>query len=150
MLNHLHAEHFRVVVHVVIEGRTLTGSVTVPCTAEPLPSGRTADDRWPPHRQAACYWPIHKSVSDIGVDGWWPDQGDGLDGPSRFNRHRMYREGDQLNRPNERPFALHRNALPGIQRFGGSIWSGDTRSRWETLAVHVPIAINTGLSGCPY
>jgi len=150
MLDQLHADHFRVVVHAVLEGRTLTGSVNDPCVADPLPSGRTPDNRWPPDRQASCYWPAHTSVAAAGVDGWWPDQGDGLDGPSRLNRHRMYWEGGQLDRPNERPFALHRNASPGIQRFGGFIWSGDTRSRWETLAVHVPIAINTGLSGFPY
>jgi alpha-glucosidase/alpha-D-xyloside xylohydrolase len=150
MLDQLHAEHFRVVVHVVIEGRTLTGTVSDPCTAAPLPSGRTPDNRWPPDRQVACYWPVHKTVMDVGVDGWWPDQGDGLDGPSRLNRHRMYWEGTQRIRPNERPFALHRNASPGIQRFGGFIWSGDTRSRWETLATHVPVAINSGLSGFPY
>jgi alpha-glucosidase/alpha-D-xyloside xylohydrolase len=150
MLDQIHAQHLRVIVHVVIEGRTLIGTVDDPCTAEALPSGRTADDRWPPNRQVACYWPIHKSVMDVGVDGWWPDQGDGLDGPSRLNRHRMYWEGTQGYRPNERPFALHRNASPGIQRFGGFIWSGDTRSRWETLATHVPVAINTGLSGFPY
>jgi len=87
---------------------------------------------------------------DMGVDGWWPDQGDGLDGPSRLNRHRMYWEGTQQFRPGERPFALHRNASPGIQRFGGFIWSGDPRSMWETLANHVPVAVNTGLSGFPY
>jgi alpha-glucosidase len=150
MMDQLHAQHFKVVVHVVIEGRTLTGTVADRCTAAPLPSGRTSDDRWPPDRQVACYWPVHKTVMDVGVDGWWPDQGDGLDGPSRLNRHRMYWEGTQQLRPNERPFALHRNASPGIQRFGGFIWSGDTRARWETLAVHVPIAINTGLSGFPY
>ena len=150
MLGQLHAQHFKVIVHVVIEGRTLTGTVHDPCTAEPLPSGRTAEGRWPPDRQVACYWPFHKSLMDAGVDGWWPDQGDGLDGPSRLNRHRMYWEGTQLHRPNERPFALHRNASPGIQRFGGFIWSGDPRSRWETLATHVPVAINTGLSGFPY
>jgi alpha-glucosidase/alpha-D-xyloside xylohydrolase len=45
---------------------------------------------------------------------------------------------------------LHRNASAGIQRFGGYIWSGDTQSRWETLKTHVPVAINTGLSGLPY
>ncbi len=150
MLDQIHAQHLRVVVHVVIEGRTLSGTVGDRCTAEPLPSGRTADDRWPPDRQVACYWPHHKSAMDVGVDGWWPDQGDGLDGPSRLNRHRMYWEGTQQLRPNERPFALHRNASPGIQRFGGFIWSGDTRARWETLAAHIPIAINTGLSGFPY
>ena len=150
IIDALHAQNFRVVVHVVIEGRTLTGSVEDPCTAEPLPPGRTDDDRWPPDRQIACYWPVHRDVMDAGVDGWWPDQGDGLDGPSRLNRHRMYWEGTQLYRPNQRPFALHRNASPGVQRFGGFIWSGDPRSLWETLATHVAVAINTGLSGFPY
>ncbi len=87
---------------------------------------------------------------DDGVDGWWPDQGDGFDGPSELNRHRMYWEGTQLYHPNERPFALHRNASAGVQRFGGFIWSGDVQSRWETLKTHVPVAINTGLSGLPY
>jgi alpha-glucosidase len=150
MVDTLHAQHFRVIVHVVIEGRRLLGSVSDPCTAEPLPSGRTADNRWPPERQVSCYWPAHKSAMDIGVDGWWPDQGDGFDGPSRLNRHRMYWEGTQLYRPNQRPFALHRNASPGIQRYAGFIWSGDVQSRWETLKTHVPVGINTALSGLPY
>ena len=79
----------KVVMHIVIEGRTLTGTVKDPCTAPPIPSGRTEDNRWPPERQVSCYWPIHKTLMDVGVDGWWPDQGDGYDGPSRFNRHRM-------------------------------------------------------------
>jgi alpha-glucosidase (family GH31 glycosyl hydrolase) len=146
----LHGEHFKVVVHVVIEGRRLTGTVDDTCTAPPLPSGRTTDNRWPPDRQVSCYWPFHKSVMDDGVDGWWPDQGDGFDGPSELNRHRMYWEGTQRYRPNERPFALHRNASAGVQRYGGLIWSGDVQSRWETLKTHVPVAINTGLSGLPY
>ncbi|HYV98072.1 MAG TPA: TIM-barrel domain-containing protein [Gemmatimonadaceae bacterium] len=151
MLDELHREHFRVVLHVVIEGRTLTGSVSDTCTAPEVPSGRTPDDKWPPDRQAACYWPYHKpAVEEESVDGWWPDQGDGLDGPSRLNRHRMYWEGMQLWKPNERPFALHRNASPGIQRYGGFIWSGDTQGTWRTLELHVPNAINSGLSGFPY
>ena len=151
MIDTLHADHFKVVVHIVIEGRQLTGRVSDPCTAEPLPPGRTMpDNRWPPSRQVSCYWPVHKEILDLGVDGFWPDQGDGFDGPSRFNRHRMYYEGTQMYRPNERPFALHRNASAGVQRFGGFIWSGDVQTRWETLKVHVPVAINTALSGLPY
>src|SRR5688572_16427786 len=150
MMDALHADHFKVVVHVVIEGRQLTGRVSDPCTAEALPPGRTADNRWPPSRQVSCYWPVHKEILDVGVDGFWPDQGDGFDGPSRFNRHRMYYEGTQLYRPNERPFALHRNASAGVQRFGEFIWSGDVQTRWETLNVHIPVAINTALSGLPY
>ncbi|HSU96214.1 MAG TPA: TIM-barrel domain-containing protein, partial [Gemmatimonadaceae bacterium] len=147
----LHAEHFKVVLHVVVEGHHLTGKVSDPCTAAPLPSGVTADGHWPPDRQVACYWPSHKSVMvDDGIDGWWPDQGDGFDGPSELNRHRMYWEGTQLFRPNERPFALHRNASAGVQRFGGFLWSGDVQSRWETLRTHVAVGINSGLTGLPY
>jgi alpha-glucosidase/alpha-D-xyloside xylohydrolase len=144
ILDELHALNFKVVVHVVVEGRRFTGTVSDPCTAAPLPPGRTADNQWPPDRQVSCYWPAHKPVMDAGVDGWWPDQGDGFDGPSRLARHRMYWEGTQLFRPNERPFALHRNASAGIQRYGGFIWSGDVQSRWETLKTHVGVAINHG------
>jgi alpha-glucosidase/alpha-D-xyloside xylohydrolase len=157
MIDELHREHFKVVLHIVVEGHTLTGRTTVPgthtlarCAADPLPPGRTPDDHWPPDRVAACYWPAHKALMDVGVDGWWPDQGDGFDGPSRFRRHEMYFEGSQAYRPNERPFALHRNASPGVQRFGSYIWSGDVQSRWDTLKAHVPIGINAGLSGLPY
>jgi alpha-glucosidase/alpha-D-xyloside xylohydrolase len=62
----------------------------------------------------------------------------------------MYFEGQQLWRPNRRVYALHRNGFAGMQRFASFLWSGDVESRWETLANHLPIAINTGLSGIPY
>ncbi|HVQ42639.1 MAG TPA: TIM-barrel domain-containing protein [Vicinamibacterales bacterium] len=149
ILDQLHADHFKVVVHVVVEGRQFIGTVNDPCTAPALPSGRTPDNAWPRVRQVSCYWPVHKEVMDAGVDGWWPDQGDGYDGPSRLRRHQMYWEGTQQIRPNERPFALHRNASAGIQRYGGFIWSGDVQNRWETLKTHVSVGINTGLSGLP-
>ncbi len=150
MIQELHGGHFKVVLHVVVEGRRVAGRVSDPCTAPPLPSGRTADGRWPEDRQVSCYWPVHKPLFDLGVDGWWPDQGDGLDGPSRLARNRMYFEGSQMYRPNERIFALHRNGFAGMQRFASFLWSGDVQSRWETLETHIPIAINTGLSGIPY
>ena len=151
MIDELHAQHFRVVLHVVIEGRRMSGTVGDGCTPEKaVPSGRTADDKWPDDRAVPCYWPYHKPVYDLGIDGWWPDQGDGLDQPSRLARIRMYWEGPQLWRPNERPFALHRNGAPGMQRYGAFLWSGDVYSTWETLKTHVPVAINTGLSGIPF
>jgi alpha-glucosidase (family GH31 glycosyl hydrolase) len=152
----LHKENFKVVLHVVLEGRHLTGTVVGPCTAAPLPTGRTGpagrteNAGWPPDRQASCYWPAHKPLFDLGVDGWWPDQGDGLDGPSRLARNRMYYDGHQMYRPNQRVYALHRNAYPGMQRYAAFLWSGDVRSTWETLKTHVPVAINTGLSGIPF
>jgi alpha-glucosidase (family GH31 glycosyl hydrolase) len=140
-VDELHSLHFRVVLHIVIESenRKLTGSVADGCpNAEPgnLP--------------VSCYWPRHKSVFDVGIDGWWPDQGDGFDEPSRRNRHRMYWEGSQLWRPNERPYALHRNGAAGMARYAAFLWSGDVQDRWETLKNHVPSGINSGLSGIPY
>jgi len=151
MIAALHDQHFKVVLHIVIEGRRLTGTVHEPCDPKnSVPSGRTADNRWPDDRNVPCYWPYHKSLVDVGVDGWWPDQGDDYDAPSRLNRIRMYWEGSQLFRPNERPFALHRNGYAGMQRYAAFLWSGDVQSRWETLRTHVPVAINAGLSGIPY
>jgi alpha-glucosidase (family GH31 glycosyl hydrolase) len=154
-IDDLHALHYKVVLHVVIEGRRLTGTVQDACAAPEL-SGRTPDEkgevvngRWPPDRSVACYWPHHKGVFDLGVDGWWPDQGDGLDGPSRLNRIRMYWEGQQMWRP-ERVYALHRNGYAGMARYGAFLWSGDVASTWETLKTHLPVAVNTGLSGIPY
>ena len=61
----------------------------------------------------------------------------------------MYWEGPQLDRPDERPYALHRNGYAGMQRYAAFLWSGDVYSTWETLKTHVPIAINTGLTGIP-
>ena len=151
MIDELHELHYKVVLHIVIEGRRMSGAVSEPCTPDKaVPSGRTADNRWPEDRAVPCYWPYHKPLMDIGVDGWWPDQGDGLDAPSRLARIRMYWEGPQQYRPNERPFALHRNGYAGMQRYGAFLWSGDVYSTWETLKTHVPVAINTGLSGIPF
>jgi alpha-glucosidase (family GH31 glycosyl hydrolase) len=148
-IDDLHALNFKVVLHTVIEGRHLTGTVNDSCgSAEP--SGRTPDGKWPDERRVGCYWAHHKSVFDLGIDGWWPDQGDGLDAASRLNRIRMYWEGSRLWRPKERPFALHRNGYAGMARYGAFLWSGDVYSTWETLRTHVPVAINTGLSGIPY
>jgi alpha-glucosidase len=149
-IEQFHDRHFKVALHVVLEGERLTGTVHDPCTAAPLPAGRDANGKWPPDRQVACYWPAHKPLADLGIDGWWPDQGDGLDAPSRLARIRMHFEGQQMYRPNQRVYALHRNGYAGMQRYAAFLWSGDVLSRWETLKTHVPNAINTGLSGIPY
>jgi len=149
-IRELHDEHFKVVPHIVVEGRHFYGTVKDPCTAPPLPTGRTADGHWPDNRQVSCYWPAHKPLLDIGVDGWWPDQGDSYDAASRLARIRMYFEGTQMYRPNERVYALHRNGYAGMQRYAAFLWSGDVLSKWETLKTHVAVGINAGLSGMPY
>jgi len=135
----LHREHFKVVLHVVIKSRSMHGTVHESC-----------DANQPVEEQPSCYWAEHRNIFALGVDGWWPDEGDPLNISSRLVRNRMYWEGPHLDRPNERPYALHRNGYAGMQRYASFLWSGDVYSTWETLRTHVPIAINTGLTGIPY
>jgi alpha-glucosidase/alpha-D-xyloside xylohydrolase len=139
IVDEFHKEHFRVVLHSVIWTPTLQGSVHDPCRVDRFDEG-----------QAGCLWDAHRKVFSLGVDGWWPDEGDPLNIESRLVRNRMYYEGAQMDRPNERPFALHRNGYAGMQRYAAFLWSGDVFSTWETLRTHIPIAVNTGLSGIPY
>jgi alpha-glucosidase/alpha-D-xyloside xylohydrolase len=134
-----HAKHFKVVLHAVIRARAMSGTVRDPC-----------DPKRPVEEQPSCYWPIHRPVFSLGVDGWWPDEGDPMNAPSRLARNRFYWEAPQLDRPNERPWALHRNGYAGMQRYGAFLWSGDVYSTWETLKTHVPVAVNTSLTGVPY
>lgn len=139
ILDELHQQHFRAVVHVVILSDKLRGTVHDPCELSRFDE-----------ESASCHWDAHRKDFAMGIDGWWPDEGDPLDTASRLVRNRMYWEGPQIDRPNERPYALHRNGYAGMQRYGSFLWSGDVYSTWETLKTHVPIALNTALSGIPY
>jgi alpha-glucosidase (family GH31 glycosyl hydrolase) len=139
MLDELHQDNFKVVLHSVILSDELRGRAQEPCSA-------TRFDE----EEAGCYWDAHRKVFAEGVDGWWPDEGDPLDIKSRLVRNRMYWEGPQIDRPAERPYALHRNGYAGMQRYASFLWSGDVYSTWETLKTHIPVAINTGLTGIPY
>jgi alpha-glucosidase (family GH31 glycosyl hydrolase) len=139
ILNQLHEDNFHVVLHAVILADRLRGSVHDGCELARFDE-----------EQAGCYWDAHRKNFALGVDGWWPDEGDPLDIASRLVRNRMYWEGPQVDRPYERPYALHRNGYAGMQRYASFLWSGDVYSTWETLKTHIPIAINTALSGIPY
>jgi alpha-glucosidase (family GH31 glycosyl hydrolase) len=96
------------------------------------------------------YWQRHKQLFAAGVDGWWPDEGDWYDVPSRLARHRMYYEGPLSDRPNVRPWDLQRNGCVGIARYGGWVWSGDISSSWKTLAAQVKVGQNSSLSISPF
>jgi len=139
MIAALHNDNFRVVLHDVILTDKLRGSVHDDCKLSEFDE-----------QDASCYWDAHRKDFAMGVDGWWPDEGDPLDIPSRLVRNRMHWEGPQLDRPNDRPYALHRNGYAGMQRYASFLWSGDVYSTWETLKTQVPIAINTSLTGIPY
>jgi alpha-glucosidase (family GH31 glycosyl hydrolase) len=138
-IEELHEQNFKAVVHVVILSDRLEGRAADKCDVTRFDES-----------QAGCHWDNHRKDFAMGVDGWWPDEGDPLDIPSRLVRNRMYWEGPQIDRPNERPYALHRNGYAGMQRYASFLWSGDVYSTWETLKVHIPLAVNTGLTGIPY
>ncbi|HEY5706114.1 MAG TPA: glycoside hydrolase family 31 protein [Terrimicrobiaceae bacterium] len=51
--------------------------------------------------------------------------------------------------PELRTFVLTRAGSPGIQRYAAN-WLGDNCSRWEHLAMSVPMAMGFGVSGQPF
>jgi alpha-glucosidase (family GH31 glycosyl hydrolase) len=137
MIHQLHQDHFKVVLHIVNPPVDLHGKVTDTGSATEEPG------------DAAAYWRRHLPLVRMGVDGWWPDEGDPLPVASRLARNEMYWEGERQARPNLRPYALHRNGYAGMQRYGW-LWSGDIFSTWKTLAAQVMVGINAGLSGISY
>ena len=136
MIAQLHAEHFKVVLHVVPPG-DFHGTIHDSGAAARAPG------------DAASYWKQHLPAADAGVDGWWPDEGDGLSVYARLQRNQLYWDGPLSVHPDRRPFALHRNGYAGLQRYGW-LWSGDVDSSWDTLAAQVRNGINVGLCGIPW
>jgi len=137
VVKEFHDLHFNVVLHVVNPPENLHGKANDTGSAAAV-----AGD-------AANYWEQHVPFVKMGVDGWWPDEGDVLPQASRLVRNRMYWEGGRMTQPERRPFALHRNCTAGMQRWGW-LWSGDVFSTWKTLETQIMMGINAGLSGVPY
>jgi alpha-glucosidase (family GH31 glycosyl hydrolase) len=143
-IKQLHDLNLKVALHIVPqEGprpvyRSLHGNI-------PPKPDETVD-----HDSISEYWKRHKELIDAGVDGWWPDEGDWFDIPSRLARHRMYYYGPLSDKPNTRPWNLQRNGFCGIGPTGGWYWSGDIQSTWNTFAQHVKIGQNASLSVSPY
>ena len=142
VLADMHARHVAVALHMVPGDRdqlpTLHGSI-------PPTPGETLDAS---HIQN--YWKPHATLVQAGVDAFWPDEGDWLDLFERIKRHQLYYEGALSTLPNVRPWSLHRNGYPGIARWGGWVWSGDTESSWKTLEAQIAVGINYSLSIGPY
>ena len=132
----LHALDFRVVLHVNHAPKDLLGESINEESDSPL--------------HIRNYWARHRNTFAIGIDGWWPDDGDELPLAARVTRHRCYFEGPLHDRPNVRPWSLHRTGYAGVQRYGGWIWSGDIDSTWATLAAQVSVGLNHSLSLTPF
>ncbi len=138
----MHTRHVKVVLHIVPWDRdklsTLQGSIPAR-PGEPLDASHISN-----------YWKEHIPVVETGVDGFWPDEGDWFDLFERIKRHQLYYEGPLSTKPDIRPWSLHRNGYPGIAKWGGWVWSGDTESSWKTLEAQVAVGINYSLSISPF
>ncbi|MCL1908796.1 MAG: DUF5110 domain-containing protein [Holophagaceae bacterium] len=138
----MHDQNVKVVVHVVPYGRnrlpTLHGTI-------PAKPGETLDVS---HIQE--YWKLHDPLLKLGVDAFWPDEGDWFNLFERIKRHQLYYQGHLSSDPNLRPWSLQRNGYPGIAQWGGWVWSGDTESSWKTLEAQIAVGLNYSMSISPF
>ena len=138
----MHDQHVKVVLHMVPWDRdklpTLHGSIP------------PAQDEVVDASHLQTYWQQHVPLVKAGVDGFWPDEGDWFNLFERITRHRFYYQGALSTSPNVRPWSLQRNGYPGIARWGGWVWSGDTESSWKTLEAQIAVGLNYSLSIGPY
>src|SRR5256885_17156887 len=96
------------------------------------------------------YWARHRDTFALGVDGWWPDDGDELPIEARLTRHRCYYQGPLLDRTNSRPWSLHRNGYAGVPRYGGWILCGHKIWRLGTLAANGAGGLHFFLGSSPF
>ncbi|HEY0006500.1 MAG TPA: TIM-barrel domain-containing protein [Pyrinomonadaceae bacterium] len=127
--------------------------------------------------EARRWWGgLHRAYLDNGVKGIWNDMNEPSDFVDQTGKNQLdvvsYDEGEKSThaknrnvfallmaratyeglerlRPSERPYVITRAAYAGIQRYS-TMWTGDTVSNWETLALSIPVFQTLGLSGEPF
>ena len=129
-----------------------------------LPEGR----RW--------WGDLHRAYLDNGIAGIWNDMNEPSDFVDQTGKNQMdvvsddegqksthaknrnvfallmaraTYEGLERLRPDRRPYVITRAAYAGIQRYS-TMWTGDTKSTWDSLALNIPMFTTLGLSGEPF
>jgi len=119
---------------------------------------------------------LHRVYTDNGIAGIWNDMNEPSDFVDQTGKNQLdvvsYDEGEKTThaknrntfallmsratyeglerlRPNRRPYVITRAAYAGIQRYA-TMWTGDTNSTWDSLALNVPMFTSLGLSGEPF
>lgn len=119
---------------------------------------------------------LHRAYTDNGIAGIWNDMNEPADFVDQTGKNQRdvvsYDEGDNTThaknrnvfallmaratyeglarlQPDRRPFVITRAGYAGIQRYS-TMWTGDTNSAWESLALNVPMFTTLGLSGEPF
>lgn len=134
--------------------------------------GRTAFPDFVKPETRAWWGRLNAEHVASGLAGIWNDMNEPATGavdclPMRFDRdgknwpheryHNQYAmlmamgtvEGLLKANPEARTFVLSRAGFAGIQRYAAN-WMGDNMSRWEHLAMSLPMAMGLGLSGQPF
>ena len=119
---------------------------------------------------------LHRAYMDNGVAGIWNDMNEPSDFVEQTGKNQLdvvsYDEGENSThaknrnvfallearatyeglarlRPDQRPYVITRAAYAGIQRYS-TMWTGDSNSTWDALALNVPMFTTLGLSGEPF
>ena len=127
--------------------------------------------------EARRWWgDLHRAYTDNGIAGIWNDMNEPSDFVDQTGKNQLdvvsYDEGEKTThaknrntfallmaratydglerlRPDRRPYVITRAAYAGIQRYS-TMWTGDTNSTWEALALNIPMFTSLGLSGEPF
>jgi alpha-glucosidase len=127
--------------------------------------------------EARRWWgDLHSAYVDNGIAGIWNDMNEPSDFVDQTGKNQLdvvsYDEGQHTThaknrnlfalqearatyeglvrlRPDNRPYIITRAGYAGIQRYS-TMWTGDTTSTWETLALSIPVFQTLGLSGEPF
>jgi alpha-glucosidase len=116
---------------------------------------------------------LHRAYTENGVAGIWNDMNEPSDFVDQTGKNQLdvvsFDEGENSThaknrnvfallmaratyeglerlQPDKRPYIITRAAYAGIQRYS-TMWTGDTNSTWDTLALSIPVFQTLGLSG---
>lgn len=119
---------------------------------------------------------LHRVYTDNGIAGIWNDMNEPSDFVDQTGKNQLdvvsHDEGEKTThaknrntfgllmsratyeglerlQPDRRPYVITRAAYAGIQRYA-TMWTGDTNSTWEALALNIPMFTSLGLSGQPF
>ena len=127
--------------------------------------------------EARRWWgDLHRAYTNNGIAGIWNDMNEPSDFIDQTGKNQLdvvsYDEGQNTThaknrnvfallmaratyeglarlQPDRRPFVVTRAGYAGIQRYS-TMWTGDSNSTWDSLALNVPMFTTLGLSGEPF